>query len=152
MANEKQRIEIKAAFRDLVKEAGGQERAALLTGMPQPKISEAGSLNHPDRAPRVDHIAILEADTGRPHITKLLAEYSGHRLEKVGKHKPADPHVHLAHIIKESGDVAALISQALADGTITATEAKGLKVQADEAIIELQKFAAQMADIMRGDQ
>ena len=141
-------FEIKAAFRELVKLAGGQEYVARLTGMPQSKISEAGSVNHEDRAPRVDHVAALEAETGRPLITKLLADFAGLELAPAGSFKIGDPHLHLA-IIKESGDVTAAISQALADGQISPSEARSLKRQADEAIDALQSFVAQMNGIKR---
>lgn len=133
--------EIKGTFRELVKLAGGQECVARLTGMPQSKISEAGSVNHLDRAPRVDHVAMLEAETGQPLITKLLADLAGLDVVPAGSHKSGDPHLHLARIIKESGEVTAEISQA---------GARNLKRQADEAITALQAFVAQMNAILRG--
>lgn len=144
-------FEIKAAFRDLVSEAGGQSRAAGLTAMPQTKISEAGSINHPERGPRVDHVAILEADTGSHRITRLLAELAGSRL--VLNAEPAavqDPHVHLARIIRETGDVTARMAQALADGRMSKPEARTLKQEAEEAIQTLHAFIDSMNAVLLG--
>lgn len=148
MAHNRRVLEIKAAFRDLIKDAGGQDRAALIAGLTQSKISEAASVNHLDRGPRVDHVAALEAETQSPRITKLLAEFAGCELVPLGTAKAGDPHVHLARIIKESGDVTAHTSQALADGKISAKEAAALKREAREAIEALQTFVAQMSDII----
>lgn len=62
-------LTLKAGFRDLVRAAGGQERAALITGTSQSRVSENASAHCPDCTPRVHHVAILEADARLPVIT-----------------------------------------------------------------------------------
>lgn len=114
---------LKAGFRDLVRKAGGQEIVASLIGTSQSRVSENASANFPDCTPRVHHVAILEADIRQPVITKLLAERAGYELVPLGSFGNADPHTHLARIIKDTGEVAGALSQALADGRISAQEA-----------------------------
>lgn len=141
-------LQIKAAFRDLVKLAGGQERSALVLGISQARISEACSVNHPERSPRVDHVAVLEADADQPVVTKLLAQLAGQVRVALDPSDPLDPHLHLARIIKETGDVTSAMSQALADGRISPAEARGLRAEADAAILVLQEFTAQLTTLL----
>lgn len=137
-------LTLKAGFRDLVRAAGGQERAALITGTSQSRVSENASAHYPDCTPRVHHVAILEADARLPVITKLLAERAGYELVPLGTYGSDDPHNHLARIIKDTGEVACALSQALADGRISEHEARTLKREANEAIDVLHGLVAQM--------
>lgn len=143
-------LQIKAAFRDLVKLAGGQERCALVLGISQARISEACSVNHPERSPRVDHVALLEDDTNTPVVTRLLAKMTLHDLVPLNPGDPLDPHLHLARIIKETGDVTSAMSQALADGAISQDEARSLRKEADAAILVLQELSAQLTTVISG--
>lgn len=145
---QKLNLQLKAAFRDLVKLAGGQERCALLLGISQARISEACSVNHLERSPRLDHVAMLEEDTDEPVVTKLLAQLAGCDLVALDRADPLDPHLHLARIIKETGDVTSAMSQALADGAISTDEARTLRAEADAAILVLQEFTAQLTAVL----
>ena len=143
-------LAVKAAWRDLVKAAGGQERAALLTRTSQSRISEAASVAHMDRAPRADHVAVLEADCGVPIVTRMLADRARFTLSPKGVHRTADPHVHLAAIITETAELTAFTAQALADGKVSVAEARDWRRKAQDAITALQALDAQMNGILRG--
>lgn len=139
---------LKAGFRDLVALAGGQARAADISGTTQTRVSENASAYYPDCTPRVHHVALLEADARKPVVTKLLAELAGFELVPLGTHGNADPHTHLARIIKDTGEVAGALSQALADGRISPHEARSLKREAQEAIEALHGLIAQMNGVI----
>lgn len=92
----------------------------------------------------VSHFTVLEDDAGAPVVTKLLAQLAGHGLVALDPSDPLDPHLHLARIIKETGDVTSAMSQALADGRISPSEARALRSEADAAILVLQELTAQL--------
>lgn len=139
---------LKAGFRELVKLVGGQDYAARLLGVSQSRISENAAPHQPDCTARIHHIAALEAEAGVPVVTRILAELAGHELVPLGTFKTEDPHIHLARIIKDAGEVSIAISQALADGRISPAEARTLKREAGGAIEAMHGFVAQMNSII----
>lgn len=141
-------LSLKAGFRDLVRLAGGQDRAAKMAGTSQSRISENASGNYPDCTPRVHHVVILEHDARVPVITRIMAEMAGYELVPMGTCSTQDPHTHLARIIKDTGEVAGGLSQALADGGISPQEARTLKREAHEAIEALHNLVAQMNGVI----
>jgi len=141
---------LKAGFRELVKLVGGQDYAARLLGVSQSRISENAAPHQPDCTARIHHIAALEAEAGVPVVTRILAELAGHELVPLGTFKTEDPHIHLARIIKDAGEVSIAISQALADGRISPAEARTLKQEAEEAIQTLHAFIDSMNAVLLG--
>lgn len=143
-------LALKAAFRELLRLNGGQDCAARLLATSQSRISENASPHHPDCTPRIHQIAALEADAQSPIVTKVLAQLQGYELVPLGSFQTEDPHLHLARIIKDTGEVTGAISQSLADGKISQDEARRLKREADEAIDALHGFVAQMNGLIEG--
>lgn len=93
-------LELKAYFRDLVVACGGPKRAAEITGGQASHISEAMAPHNADRWPRLDHVAMLEADCGQPIVAAALADRSGYGLQavsSVGAHE--SPLAHLCRVV-----------------------------------------------------
>jgi len=70
---------LKAEFRDLVEAGGGVTRAARITRVNAPRLSNYCSSQDSSFAP-VDVIADLEAEVGEPIVTRILADLSGYVL------------------------------------------------------------------------
>ena len=147
----RQPVELKAFFRDLVTACGGPKRAAQLVGAQASHISEAMAAHVPERWPRVDQVAILEADCGRPFVTAALADRLGYSVAPVATGEDAKPAVqHLATVTRETHDVVAALIDAMADGHVGEAERRQIRAQAQEAIQALHKLCADMADPAAG--
>lgn len=142
-------LALKAAYRDLIRACGGQERCALLLGISQSRISEAASINHLDKSPRLDHVAMLEADCGSPVVTKFLADALQHRVVRVEPGQHLEPHDQLARIISGSAEVSSGLALALADGKVSPSEALRLKHQALVALDNLQAYLAELDAVLK---
>lgn len=140
-------VELKAYFRDLVTACGGPQRAAKILGAQQSHISEAMATHNLDRWPRLDHVALLEADCGQPIVTAALADRRGYALEAVnaaGDH--SSPLAHLHGIVSEVRDVECGILAAMQDGQLSAAERRDIRRQAQEAIAALNRLCADLLD------
>lgn len=133
---------LKAHCRDLVAACGGPARAARITRGCLSRLSEALSPDYPERFMAVDQIADLEAECGRPHVSRHLAEALGFRLVRAEEAIPMGPHQHLARIILECSDVTRHLAEGLEDGTLTEAERQQVAREADEAIAALQDLKA----------
>lgn len=125
-------VALKVAFGLLVRDVGGLEAAHAVTGYPVSRLSEAASLHHRDRWPRVDVVAALEALAPDPRVTATLARLSGHVLLPVprmaGDHAEA-----LAAVFRKFGDLGARTALALADGKVSDAERGELAEALDNA-------------------
>lgn len=144
-------LALKASFRDLIRACGGQERCAELLGISQSRISEASSINHMDKSPRLDHVMILEADCRSPIVTRFMADASHHRVVSIEPGKTQDPHLHLAQIIGGNAKAAMGLAGALADGRIMPSEALALKAQALAALDNLQSYLGELDRIIKSE-
>lgn len=140
-------IELKAFYRDLVTACGGPKRAAEITGGQPSHISEAMAPHHPERWPRIDHVAMLEAECGQPIVTAALADRLGYAIAAVtapgGQRAPLS---RLSHIVSEVRDVEVGILNAMSDGHITAGERRDIRKEAQQAIAALNALCADLAD------
>lgn len=120
-------LSMKAAFRGLVRAAGGQSSATALTRGCQPQMSKAMSPNDMDHFPALDQIADLEAETGSTPVTKLLADLAGFDL--VPRSEIARPETlmtFLAAMSLEAGSFQSGLIKALDDGRIDDAERASL--------------------------
>lgn len=139
---------LKARCRDLVKAAGGQERAALITRGSQGKISEALSPLHPERYMALDQILDLERDADAPLVTRLLAEVAGYDLVQRDGAAPKTPARHLADVITAGNAVEAGLASSLADdGGLSPAEAADLITPVRQAILMFQQLDAQLSHL-----
>lgn len=136
----KQPLELKAYFRDLVEACGGTKRAAEKVGGHASHISEAMAAHVTDRWPRLDHVAILEADCCLPIVTRHLADTLGFELSQRDSRSTGDlPHV-FATAMKEMAEVQVAYVTAVANHHVDAAERAELVKQANHAIAGLQDF------------
>lgn len=138
---------LKAAFRRLANDAGGQESLASITRVSQAQISlygrPPGAATTEAYAP-IDVVADAEADTGEPLVTRALAHLAGYILVKKPEAAARRVDFHdLAAFGKESGEALARLAQVLDDGQVTAQEAP-------EAIAELRDVQRVIAGIEQG--
>jgi hypothetical protein len=140
-------LELKAFYRDLVIACGGPKRAAEITGGQASHISEAMAAHHLDRWPRIDQVALLEADCGQPIVTAALADRSGYSLNSVtASDANISPLAHLHRIVSEVRDVECGILHAMQDGQLTAAERRDTRRQVQEAIAALNALCADLID------
>lgn len=138
-------LNLKAGFRDLVALCGGPQRAANLTRTTQSLLSHFMAPQDMDRFPPLDVIADLEAESGQPAITRLLADMAGFDLvPRVQGSTVMVMHSHLSAMAKEGGDVQAMLANALGDGEIDASEATALRKEAREALDKISAFVASL--------
>ncbi len=141
-------LSLKAAFRRLVEACGGQESAILIPGMPIQRhqaLSEYGRVNESQQA-RIDVIALMEADCGRPIVTEQLARASGHVLVAlpavVATRSPLGKVTGAA--MKETSEVFAKLGAFLDDGELSPAEARKLDKEIDDAVVKLLELKAQI--------
>jgi len=140
-------VELKAYFRDLVTACGGPKRAAELVGAQPSHISEAMATHTLERWPRLDHVALLEADCGQPIVTSALADRSGYSLTCVtASDANTSPLAHLHRIVSEVRDVECGILHAMQDGQLTAAERRDIRRQVQEAVAALNALCADLID------
>jgi hypothetical protein len=112
---------LKTRFRGLINRVGGFEAASAALGHSVSRLSEAASIHHADRAPRVDHIAELEQIAGEPLVTACLAQLAGHTLVPIPS-MSGEAGTALAAVLRGAGDVGARTALALADGKVDDAE------------------------------
>lgn len=118
---------VKAAQRDLIKLAGGIERAAEVTSISK---SHIGRMNNPADGELMPLAAVvmLEADCGQPLVTAVLAETNGRRLTDPEAERAADVSVLSMHaeLMRQSAELANGMAIAIADGRVTPAEAQSV--------------------------
>lgn len=141
---------IKAASRDLVSECGGARRASDVTGLSHQVISRCISADpeNADRFLRVDIVADLEGESGRPIVTELLAELSGHVLVPAPRGTNSEAVALISRVsdmLAEVSDVSGGVAAALRDDRVTAAEARSLHTEVREAMQALAALDQQIA-------
>lgn len=132
---------IKNAVRRALRQAGGGLRElAGMTRLSAAQLSRFGDLNSDQWVP-LDVALDLDSLAGEPVITRTLAELLGYDLVPctavVAQGRLME---HLAGLARESGDVLASISVALADGRLTPNELT--LIEANLADLDAQVQAA----------
>jgi hypothetical protein len=144
---ERQPVELKAFFRDLVTACGGPKRAAQLVGAQASHISEAMAAHVPERWARLDQIAILEADCGQPIMTTALAERLGYSVAPaVASSEPKPVIEHLGAITQGFADLHAKVLEAMRDGHIGEGERRQILQSASGLAATVNNLRADAAD------
>lgn len=132
---EQDRFSLKAAFRQLLKMAGGQEAAALITRGKHQTLNRYGNASEDNldcHAP-IDVIADLERDVGEPVITRHLADLTGYMLiKKTAVAADANLLTHLSTLASESGQTIQAIAEGIADPDLTEAELARIVKEARE--------------------
>ena len=127
------RLRIVAATRDLIIECGGAERSTELLGVHPGSVYRYQQ--DKDMIPLLSAM-VLEADCGRPYVTKVMADYSGHQLSRTDDDPSARVDIRARHnaVLREFADVSHAIAEAHADGRFSATDAETVDREAAELL------------------
>jgi len=113
---EQDRFSLKAAFRQLLKKAGGQEAAELVTRGRHQTLNRYGNPKEEDCHAPIDVIADLEREIGEPVVTKHLADMAGYLIvKKTAVSASACLVAHLSTLATESGQTIQAIAEGIAD-------------------------------------
>jgi hypothetical protein len=126
---------MKDGTRALVEACGGGRRAATLTRSDPTYLSRYAAQHEGERFVPIDVVADLEAEVGKPIVTRILAGLLGFDLvpRRVG---PATPETFTALVgafAKETGEATAAFGAAIQDGRVTRAEGRRLLKEIDEA-------------------
>lgn len=114
-------MSIKAATMRSIVASGGLEAAAMFVRVGKTQLANYYSPNETECFVPADVAMQLDGLAGYPHILESMQAASTHP-----NRKPHDPHVLLAVLLKEAGELGSAVSQALADGTICPREAAAI--------------------------
>ncbi len=138
---------LKAAQRDLIKLAGGIERAAEITSMSK---SQVGRWNNAGDAELISLPAalLLEAECGQAPVTAVMARMNGRRLSDPDAETRAEACVWQTHAetARKAAELLAKGALAMADGRVTAAEA----VDIDGAARDLINAAGELCKATAG--
>lgn len=139
---------IKAAQRDLIKRAGGIERAAELTAFSKSQVGRWNNAADPDLMPLVA-VVVLEADTGAALVTAIMAEINGRRLSDPEEEKRSQATVFatFAEAKRHDAELTHSFSMAIADAYISSSEAEVADRKAAAQIEALTEFRASLAAV-----
>jgi len=123
----------------LIHAVGGLAPASEYCGKSEAQLSKYSRANYAESMP-ISVVEELEAVTngkpGHPHVTNYLARKAGFTLVvlPVVEANGSDLLRLLAQQAKESGDIANVICEAIADGKITADEARSVRKELRDLI------------------
>lgn len=139
---------VKAAQRDLIKLAGGIDRAAEISSV---SPSHIGRMNNPrdtDLMP-LSVVYALESECGVPVITQAMAELSGRRLSDPDAEHKANVNVLTSYseLMQKAAALMAAGATAMADGIVTPAEAHSMDREASSIERGLSQFRQALAVI-----
>lgn len=133
--NEEDRFSLKAAFRRLLKAAGGQEAAEMVTRGRHQTLNRYGNPKEEDCFAPIDVIADLEREIDEPVVTQHLAEMNGYMLvKKSAVSADANLLTHVSALAGESGQAVQAAIEALSDGRDTEEELLRIIKEGKEAV------------------
>lgn len=141
------RLRIVAATRDLITECGGAERSAELLGVHPGSVYRYQQ--DKDLIPLLSAM-VLEADCGRPYVTKVMADYSGHELTRSGDDdggKRIDIDARHTAVMREFADVTHAVADARADGRFSPTDAERIDREAADLARAVDELREECAEI-----
>lgn len=139
---------LKAAFRRVVRDAGGIESAAMVTRVGKSNLSDYENVSRPFFAP-VDVVLDLESDCREPHVTRQLAHAQGYALVPV-RAEASDPELaqRLAKLGEEVSQVFARGAAALSGG-VEPAEARALIPEVDDVLKAASQLRGALQEMAR---
>ncbi len=132
---------IKAATRDLIERAGGQERAGNCCGYSQTQMQRFASTAHPDVIP-IPALLLLERDVGEAIGTALLAEL---QARAIGRAPPVAFEASYAAMNRRIADLQADIAESLRDHRLSPAERARIERTAAHVDRALEAFRQTIA-------
>lgn len=138
---------VKAAQRDMIRLAGGIERAAEIANISK---SHMGRMNNPSDGElmTLSVVVALENDIGQPLVTSVLAEANGRRLTDPEADRKAEANVLTGHaeLLRHSAEAAHSMALAIADGHVSPAEASTV----DRSLSQLQQATNDLRGMLAG--
>ncbi|MBN8180999.1 phage regulatory CII family protein [Roseibium aggregatum] len=146
---EHDRAAIKAAFRRLLRDAGGQSEAADSTRVGQQALSRYGSPHHETDHVPVDVLMDLTMDADNPEVVRTLCRLAGGVFVPLQAARPDDAcwPQQLGALVRSGAEAAESICKALSDdGRVSLEEIQDLDIRAKlsaaiEALAVLDRHA-----------
>jgi hypothetical protein len=129
----------------LIRDVGGLEAAASVTGYSHGRLSEAASVHNEARWPRVDHVAELEAVAGQPRVTFHLARLPGCTLLPMPV-AHGDCGMAIGAVLRTAGEFGGRAAEAMADGRLDDAERAALV----ERLAALKRAVAHAEAVIAG--
>jgi hypothetical protein len=142
---------LKAAQRDLIRHAGGIERAATITSHSRSNVGRWNNAADVEMMPPAAVYA-LELDCGMPVFTAAMAALHGRRLsdpEEDAK-RAGDVLTRYAETARQAAELMASAALALADGDVSAAEATSIDRAAANMQAALDGLRTSLAAIKAG--
>lgn len=142
---------VKAATRDLITRCGGVVRAGELAMVSKTEISRWQSVGE-EGIISITAALALEAECGAPLITAVMADLQGRRLSDEVADTAAASCLFRDHadLMRRSAEVQASMSEALADGTVTAAEAERVDRDLRTLDATVDKMRGSLAQVRAG--
>lgn len=144
---------IKGAQRDLIRDVGGLDRAALLLGRSVGQVGRYNNWHDPDLMSQWE-IIVLESDLGRPVVSRTMAVLTGASvLDPAGEARGRDClHSGSAKLMGQYAEFMAVYSEAASDGQFSdreileiLPEAEDVRRSADAFVQKLHRRLAKSA-------
>lgn len=103
----------------------GAQATARLTGLSAGQISKAVNFDRPEMLSLID-AATLEAACGQPILAEALASLTGHRLVSIDTDEAGNALADMVRVAESAAKTVAGYGEALADGRVSAGEARAL--------------------------
>lgn len=121
-------IRLRAAQRDLIEACGTIERVAELTSMSKSQVGRWRSPTDSDLMP-INCVMILEEDCGRPLITRIMSDFTGHTLMAPDEREARITCLssQVSELIGHASTLMARTAQAKSDGFVSVAEVTDLQ-------------------------
>lgn len=147
LVDEDEITRIKNRTKQLIRLAGGPELFQHSAGVPKDMLSKYGSSSEP-HVIRADVALALDRQLDAPMMLAFLAEMQGYRLVPLEPGDDSGDRVtlsDLADLHRADSDVAATLSDAMADGIIDIAERRATRAAIDRKIQRLKAVDRKLA-------
>jgi len=130
------RRRLKAATERSIRRAGGGTVFAALTRVEPPALSKYAAM-HDDHFMPIDVALDCDMAAGAPVILAAMAASAGYTIAPAAAAAAPLCPVMVGTLIRETGEVSAVVLEAMADGRLTPRERQAIAKEIDEAMVAL---------------
>lgn len=152
-STEQQRRQLKATVRRLLELAGGVTSFEHVTRVKAPALSKYGSPDDAAAHMPVDVALDLMMDTGSTGILAIMAGMLGYKLvalDSTGQGAPLPDMRDAAELVQGNSRVVSTLAQAVADGHISAAEAREVSDDIEQSVASLRNLQRRVKSAASG--
>lgn len=152
-STEQQRRQLKATVRRLLELAGGVTSFEHVTRVKAPALSKYGSPDDAAAHMPVDVALDLMMDTGSTGILAIMAGMLGYKLvalDGTGQGAPLPDMRDAAELVQDNSRVVSTLAQAVADGHISAAEAREVSDDIEQSVASLRNLQRRVKSAASG--